>query len=280
MALWQKVENGTVVDTSASATSSSKEKVNNNLDKDDFLNLLVAQMKYQDPLQPQSNTEYVSQLATFTQVEATENMAHTAESLEANSLVGKTVIMRPTNSVTGETSDVVGVVDYMMKEGSNIYLAINGSLYNLDDLYTVADTEYMDAVVIADDFESTMAQLPDSDHVSLADEETFRQIRKQYDALTDYQKEYIANHSSEALDKFLAAETVLNALIALRDMANSGSDEDGDKTDDTGNVDGVEGTENTDKTENPEETDSTGQTEESDQTDVSENGTEAQTPVE
>ena len=52
MALWQKVENGAIVDTSASATSSSKEKVNNNLDKDDFLNLLVAQMKYQDPLEP------------------------------------------------------------------------------------------------------------------------------------------------------------------------------------------------------------------------------------
>ena len=224
MALWQKVENGAIVDTSASATSSSKEKVNNNLDKEDFLNLLVAQMKYQDPLEPQSNTEYVSQLATFTQVEATENMSHTAESLEANGLVGKTVIMRPTNSVTGETSDVVGVVDYMMKEGSNIYLAINGSLYNLDDLYTVADSEYMDAVVIADDFESTMAQMPDADHVSLADEEAFKHIRNQYDGLTDYQKEFITKNSKDALDKFLAAETALNALIALRDtIANGGT---------------------------------------------------------
>lgn len=237
MALWQKVENGTVVDTSASATSSSKEKTNNNLDKEDFLNLLVAQMKYQDPLQPQSNTEYVSQLATFTQVEATENMAHTAESLEAGGLIGKTVIMRPTNSVTGETSDVVGVVDYMMKEGSNIYLAINGSLYNLDDLYTVADSEYMDAVVIADDFESTIAQMPDADHVSLADEESFKQIRKQYDSLTDYQKEFIANNSKDSLDKFLAAETALNALIALRDLiANGGTDSgegEGDKNEAT-----------------------------------------------
>lgn len=223
MALWQKVENGAIVDTSASATSASKEKVNNNLDKDDFLNLLVAQMKYQDPLEPQSNTEYVSQLATFTQVEATENMAHTAESLEANGLVGKTVIMRPTNSVTGETSDVIGTVDYMMKEGSNIYLAINGSLYNLDDLYTVAEDGYMDAVLIADDFESTIAQMPDADHVSLADEETFKQIRTQYDSLTEYQQTFISNNCKDSLDKFLAAETVLNALIALRDQAAGGN---------------------------------------------------------
>ena len=249
MALWQKVEDGKVVDTSASATSSSKEKTNNNLDKDDFLNLLVAQMKYQDPLEPQSNTEYVSQLATFTQVEATENMAHTAESLEAGGLIGKTVIMRPTNSVTGETSDVVGVVDYMMKEGSNIYLAINGSLYNLDDLYTVADSEYMDAVVIADDFESTIAQMPDADHVSLADEETFKQIRKQYDSLTDYQKEFIGNNSRDSLDKFLAAETALNALIALRDLIANGGNTSGENENGENDATEENGTEATTPTE-------------------------------
>ena len=249
MALWQKVEDGKVVDTSASATSSSKEKTNNNLDKDDFLNLLVAQMKYQDPLEPQSNTEYVSQLATFTQVEATENMAHTAESLEAGGLIGKTVIMRPTNSVTGETSDVVGVVDYMMKEGSNIYLAINGSLYNLDDLYTVADSEYMDAVVIADDFESTIAQMPDADHVSLADEEAFKQIRKQYDSLTDYQKEFIANNSRDSLDKFLAAETALNALIALRDLIADGGNTTGENENGKNDATEENGTEATTPTE-------------------------------
>ena len=35
------------------------------LDKDAFLQLLVAQMKYQDPLEPTDNTQYVSQLASF-----------------------------------------------------------------------------------------------------------------------------------------------------------------------------------------------------------------------
>ena len=254
MALWQKVENGTVVDTSASATSSSKEKKTNDLDKNDFLNLLVAQMKYQDPLSPQDNTEYVSQLATFTQVEATENMANTAENLQANNLIGKTVIMRPTNSVTGETSNVMGVVDYVMKEGSNVYLSVNGALYNLDDLYTVADTEYMDAVVIADDFETTVSQMPDADHVSLADEDVFKHVREQYDKLTDYQKEYIGKYSKEALDKFTAAETALNALIALRDLINKGDGTNNDKSDsgdkkDENNTETGDGTEATTPTE-------------------------------
>lgn len=202
------------------------------------MNLLVAQMKYQDPLEPQSNTEYVTQLATFTQVEATENMAHTAESLQATGLVGRTVIMRPTNPATGETSEVMGVVDYVMKEGSNIYLSINEALYNLDDLYTVADSEYLDAVVIADDFESTvMNQLPDADHVTLADEEVFKYMRQQYDALTDYQKEFISTNCKAALDKFLAAETTLNALIAIRDQISGGGGGD-DSGKDDGKTDG------------------------------------------
>ena len=256
--LWQKVENGQIIDTSAEGTSASTKKEPGKLDKEDFLKLLVAQMKYQDPLEPQSNTEYVTQLATFTQVEATENMMHTAESVQANALVGKTVIMRPTNPVTGETSYVTGTVDFVQREGSKIYLSVGGALYSIDDLYTVADTEYMEATFLADDFEKTVADLPDADHVSLEHEQVFKMIREQFDKLTDYQKEFIQNNCKDAWDKFVAAETVLNVLIELRDQINGGGDdgETGDGGDDgetgDGGDDGAsegDGTEATNPTE-------------------------------
>ncbi len=49
-----------VENTSAtSMENANKKKSNSTVDKDQFLQLLVAQMKYQDPLEPTSNTEYI-----------------------------------------------------------------------------------------------------------------------------------------------------------------------------------------------------------------------------
>ena len=48
---------------------------NTQLGKDAFLKLLVAQMQNQDPLNPQSNEEFVAQLSQFTQVEELMNLS-------------------------------------------------------------------------------------------------------------------------------------------------------------------------------------------------------------
>ncbi|SFP24108.1 flagellar basal-body rod modification protein FlgD [Geodermatophilus dictyosporus] len=66
--------------------------------KDTFLQLLVAQMRYQDPGNPTSTTEFMSQTATFTQVEKLEEIASQnasllalQRSLSAGALVGHSV---------------------------------------------------------------------------------------------------------------------------------------------------------------------------------------------
>ena len=74
------------VDISESSQQTEK-KSGSNLDKDDFLLLLVTQMQYQDPLQPTDNTEYVAQLAQFSELEQMQNLNSTTVNTSAFSLV-------------------------------------------------------------------------------------------------------------------------------------------------------------------------------------------------
>ena len=162
MALVAPVENGKVVEkeTSASAKSSKAEASSTSgLDKEAFLQLLVAQMQYQDPLEPMDNTEYISQLATFSQLEATQNLADTVSQGMANSLVGKYVFLDVTDKL-GNVSTIAGKVDYVMYEGGEVYLAVNDGLYSLADLNTVADGAYYEAFELASVFSAAIAKLP------------------------------------------------------------------------------------------------------------------------
>lgn len=63
---------------------------NKKMGKQDFLNLLVTQLRYQDPLQPTENTEFVAQLAQFSNLEGTQNINTSIEDLgkQITSLVG------------------------------------------------------------------------------------------------------------------------------------------------------------------------------------------------
>ena len=97
MSLIAPVEDGKFVE-STSQSSLDKAKENTNaMDKDAFLQLLVAQMKYQDPLEPTSNTEYISQLATFSELEEMQNVSASIEMQRANNLVGQYVFVKTEN---------------------------------------------------------------------------------------------------------------------------------------------------------------------------------------
>jgi len=73
----------------------------NMLGKDDFLYLLVTQLKYQDPLNPLDSTDFTSQLAQFSSLEQLENANKNLEQLkyaqidmnnsQATAFIGKTV---------------------------------------------------------------------------------------------------------------------------------------------------------------------------------------------
>lgn len=57
------------------STTTASTNPNNALDKDAFLQLMVAELSYQDPLEPMDNTEFIAQLAQFSSLEQMQNIA-------------------------------------------------------------------------------------------------------------------------------------------------------------------------------------------------------------
>ena len=131
-----------VVQQTATQSGTKSTRGTNELGKDAFLQLLVCQMQHQDPLEPSTDTEYISQLATFSQLEQLQNLNSSYENTQAFSLVGKSVILK-TSGEGEKLTYVSGTVDFINMSGKNVKLSVNGSLYDLDQLYSVIDEQYL-----------------------------------------------------------------------------------------------------------------------------------------
>lgn len=134
-----------VVDGKVDISESSQDKerkVGSQLGKDDFLLLLVTQMKYQDPLEPTDNTEYVAQLAQFSELEYMQNMMDITQHTSAFTLVGKYAYAEST-SLTGTTQKEEGLVDFVTMKDGEAYVTINGVEFKYDDVVEVRDEMFV-----------------------------------------------------------------------------------------------------------------------------------------
>jgi flagellar basal-body rod modification protein FlgD len=117
-------------------------KSGNQLDKDAFLKLLVAQLRYQDPNSPADGTAFLAQTAQFTQVERLDDVAAAVREmvsaqvrLGASNLVGKTV------TYTGaDGKDATGVVASATFSGSNPTLRVGHTDVPLSSVKEVRST--------------------------------------------------------------------------------------------------------------------------------------------
>lgn len=99
--------------TTSTSTSDQSTSATQTLGKDDFLRLMVAQLRNQDPLNPMNNTEFVAQTAQFTSLEQLQNINSTLNRLasqsnsggiaSASALLGKTVTVNGSALALGST---------------------------------------------------------------------------------------------------------------------------------------------------------------------------------
>ena len=215
MAAIAQIKDGKIVESASQNSLKKANGASDSMDKDTFLKLLVAEMKYQDPLEPTSNTEYIAQYAQFSQVEQVQNMSQSMDLMRASGLVGQEVYVKSEDS-SGEVKYIQGKVDYVAYENGKAYVAINESLYALEDLDTVADAKYLAAYNKAQEFANSMNKLPVINAVTLSSEgKKIDELAKIYEEMDDYEKTFVAQDYVKALEKYVEKVKELRKLAGI-----------------------------------------------------------------
>lgn len=116
------IGNNTASSTTSNATAAAAatSAATQTLGENDFLTMMMAQLKSQDPLNPMDNTAFVAQLAQFSQVSGIQNLNTTMTSLsqnmtsnqalQASSLIGKQVYVPTSTAVYGGSGPLAGQI--------------------------------------------------------------------------------------------------------------------------------------------------------------------------
>jgi flagellar basal-body rod modification protein FlgD len=130
---------------------SSERTPSTNLGKDEFLKILMTQLQNQDPTNPMDDTQFISQMAQFSSLEQTMNMADSINSLVESQMVspvikyshmiGKEVTYQSIDEETGETGEVTSsqVVSVSQYEGWAVLELKNGDKIYADAAIQVSD---------------------------------------------------------------------------------------------------------------------------------------------
>jgi len=135
---------GNIEDIIAKTTSSSAStrKTGEDLGKNDFLNLLVTQLRYQDPLNPTDDKEFIAQMAQFSSLEQMQNMNGVLTNSQAFNLIGKNVTASTTDPTTLEVKTVEGLVSTVKMSNGKTYLVINNQDVEAEKVTQVNDSIY------------------------------------------------------------------------------------------------------------------------------------------
>lgn len=122
-------------------TGSKKTKRNTGeLGKDEFINLLVTQLQYQDPLNPQDDTQFIAQMAQFSALEQMQNLNSSYSATKAFGMIGKLVSANLSDD-SGSMNSIVGEVASVKMKSGKAFVVVNGYDIPVDNVLEVANVE-------------------------------------------------------------------------------------------------------------------------------------------
>lgn len=131
--------------SNSASNSTAAEKNNSLISSEGFLRLLAVQLSNQDCLNPTQDTEFISQMAQFTSLQAMQEVSQ-AVNLQYNaSLAGKTVTVQGMDT-NGRSYEKTGVVESVNFRADEAVLVIDGKSYPVKDLKEVIATQQTESV--------------------------------------------------------------------------------------------------------------------------------------
>lgn len=120
----------------------------NGLGKDEFLKLLTAQLKNQDPMSPMENADFVAQLAQFSSLEQMSNIADSIDELKqsmtslfSQSLLtqGAAMIGKKVSGTDAEGNAVSGIIESVKWSDGNLLLKIEDKVLSMDQIAEIRE---------------------------------------------------------------------------------------------------------------------------------------------
>jgi flagellar basal-body rod modification protein FlgD len=110
------------------------------LGKDDFMKILVTELRHQDPTQPMADREFIAQMTQFSSLEQMQNINSSMSSLnmkarygEAYAMIGKQIeAFNPLTNIRTE-----GEVTQVIRAKDDVRLMVNGKEISVDDVHAV-----------------------------------------------------------------------------------------------------------------------------------------------
>ncbi len=110
------------------------------LGKDDFLKLLITQVQHQDPMNPQSDTDFIAQMAQFSALEQMQNLNNSFSYSMGFSLLGKYISAQITDD-DGDVTYVNGRVESVRMSSGKVVAMVDGKEVPLEKISQVSDNQ-------------------------------------------------------------------------------------------------------------------------------------------
>ncbi len=134
----RQVDNGTTQIGGLTVQTPIESEADQSVSVDDFLQLMIAQLTNQDFMDPVDDTQYVTQLAQFSSMEAMQELSYYSQTNYVSSLLGKTVTAA-SYGIGGSVAQETGVVSKVNFSGDEFTFTVNGKEFLMSQIMTLDD---------------------------------------------------------------------------------------------------------------------------------------------